>query len=139
MVSVGRSKVLVVKLAQPDGAKYELDFDQLSDGQRALIVLYTALHVVTPHLSLLCLDEPDNFVSIRELQPFLVELTRLVEDEGLQALLISHSAEVIDFIGPEGAILLERPEGAPPRVGTLSADRSLRLSEMMARGWHVAG
>lgn len=136
--SVGRGKVLVVKQNQPGGPGYEIDFDALSDGQKVLIALYLILHGVAPRATALCLDEPDNFVSIREIQPFLVDLARIGEGTGLQALLISHSAEVIDFIGAEDAILLDRPGGAPPRVGALSPDKSLRLSQQMARGWHVA-
>jgi predicted ATPase len=127
-----------VKFNQPAGPAYEIDFNLLSDGQKVLIALYLILHCVSPLLTVLCLDEPDNFVSIREIQPFLVDLARISDDTGVQALLISHSAEVIDFIGAEDVILLERPDGAPPRVGTLSPDKSLRLSEQMARGWHVA-
>jgi predicted ATPase len=135
---VGRGMVLVVKVSRPGGPGYEVDFDALSDGQKVLIALYLILHGVAPHATVLCLDEPDNFVSIREIQPLLVDLARISEDTGLQTLLISHSAEVIDFIGAEDAILLEGPDGAPPSVGTLSPDKSLPLSELMARGWHVA-
>ena len=88
--------------------------------------------------SVLCLDEPDNFVSIREIQPFLIELSDVGYETGVQVLLISHSAEVIDYIGPEGALLLERPEGSQTRVGAVALTGTLRLSELMARGWHVA-
>jgi predicted ATPase len=136
--TVGRAKVLVVKFSYPGGAPYELDFDSLSDGQKVLIALYMILHGVAPRPTVLGLDEPDNFVSIREIQPFLVELTRLSGNTGLQALLISHSAEVIDFIGASDAILLERPDGAHTRVASIVSDPSLRLSELMARGWHAA-
>jgi len=133
----GRSRVLVVKWRHPDGGTYELDFDVLSDGQKALITLYIVLHGIAPHASLLCLDEPDNFVSIREIQPFLVELNTISEDTGLQPLIISHTSEVIDYLGAERAILFERPDGAPTRVGQLVTKSPLRLSQLMARGWHV--
>jgi predicted ATPase len=118
--AVGRGKVLVVKLNRPGGPGYEVDFDALSDGQKVLVALYIIVHGVAPRATVLCLDEPDNFVSIREIQPFLVDLTRISEDTGLQTLLISHSAEVIDFIGAEDAILLEGPDGAPPRRHALA-------------------
>lgn len=136
--TVGRAKVLVVKFQHPGGTSYELDFEALSDGQKVLVALYMILHGVTRQLSVLCLDEPDNFVSIREIQPFLVELANIGDDTGLQTLLISHSSEVIDYLGADAAVLLERPDGAPTRVGSLSVDGSLPLSELMARGWHVA-
>jgi predicted ATPase len=136
--SAGRAKVLVARFQYPNGSPYDLDFDALSDGQKVLIVLYVVLHANASRIPVLCLDEPDNFVSIREIQPFLVELEKISGDTGLQVLLISHSAEVIDFIGAEDAILLERPDGAFTRVGSFSPDKSLPLSELMARGWHIA-
>jgi ABC-type glutathione transport system ATPase component len=109
----------------------------LSDGQKVLIALYLLLYCTAPHASLLCLDEPDNFVSIREIQPFLAELITISEDTGLQPLIISHTSEVIDYLGADHAILLERPDGASTRIGQLVSKSPLRLSELMARGWHV--
>ena len=58
------SKLLVAKLfAEPGKPDYVVRFDELSDGQRALIVLY---HLVTTfdlrHRSVF-IDEPDNYVS----------------------------------------------------------------------------
>jgi energy-coupling factor transporter ATP-binding protein EcfA2 len=137
MQASGRAKVLVATFRYPGGAAFDLDFDALSDGQKTLVVLYVVLHVRGPVRSVFCLDEPDNFVSIREIQPFLTKLADTSDETGLQVLLISHSAEVIDYIGPSGAILLERPEGGHTRVGTLATNGALRLSEMMARGWHA--
>ncbi len=134
----GRSRVLVVKWRYPGREPYELDFDLLSDGQKVLIALYVVLFGIARRATVLCLDEPDNFVSIREIQPLLVELSNISDDTGLQPLIISHSSEVIDYIGAKRAILLERPDGAPTRVGALSTSSPLRLSELMARGWHGA-
>ncbi len=111
----------------------------LSDGQKALLVLYVLLHGVGRHLPVLCLDEPDNFVSIREIQPFLTELDDLSDETGLQVLLISHSPEVIDYVGASGAILLERPDGGHTRVRSIEVKGALRLSELMARGWLPGG
>ena len=70
-VAAGRAKVLVASFQVPGGRSYELDFEELSDGQRALIVLYTLLHVALPEATVFCLDEPDNFLSIQEVQPWL--------------------------------------------------------------------
>jgi energy-coupling factor transporter ATP-binding protein EcfA2 len=137
--SAGRAKVLVATFRYPSGSSYDLDFDALSDGQKALIVHYTVLHGPASRIPVLCLDEPDNFVSIREIQPFLTELSDLSDETGLQVLLISHSPEVIDYIGASGAILLERPDGGHTRVRSIEAPGPLRLSELMARGWLPGG
>lgn len=139
MQSSGRAKVLVATFHYPGGSIYDIDFDALSDGQKTLIVLYVVLCDVTRALPVLCLDEPDNFVSIREIQPFLTELSDISDETGLQVIIISHSPEVIDYVGPEGAILLERPDGGHTRVGALPTGGGLRLSELMARGWLPGG
>lgn len=110
--TAGRAKVLVAKFSYPGGKTYDLDFDQLSDGQKVLIVLYVLLHSIARHATVLCLDEPDNFVSIREIQPFLVELANVSDETGAQVMLISHSSEIIDYIGAPEAILFERPDRA---------------------------
>ncbi len=137
--AAGRMRVLVARFA-PQGAKkpVDVDFDVLSDGQRALIILYVVLHAVRDTAKLLCLDEPDNYVSIREIQPFLIELANVADDQGIQTLIVSHSSEVIDFLGAGSALLLERPDGGQTRVGTISLGPGLKLSEQMARGWHAA-
>jgi ABC-type multidrug transport system ATPase subunit len=136
--SAGRAKVLVATFNYPGGNTYDIDFDALSDGQKTLIVLYVVL-CGKHNMTALCLDEPDNFVSIREIQPFLTELSDISDETGLQVIIISHSPEVIDYLGPEGAILLERPEGGHTRIGTLPTGGALRLSELMARGWLSGG
>lgn len=136
--TAGRARVLVARFEAPGKKTHDVDFDRLSDGQRALIILYVVLHAIKRDTGLLCLDEPDNFVAIREIQPFLVELTKMCEDTDKQALLVSHSAEVVDFFSPSEAILLERPDGGATRVGDLRAGAGLKLSELLARGWHGA-
>src|SRR5271157_3507976 len=50
-------------------------FNELSDGQRCLIALYTILHFVVAQGGAVVLDEPENFVSLREIQPWLMALS----------------------------------------------------------------
>src|ERR1035438_8231016 len=47
-------------------------FNELSEGQRCLICLYAILHFVLAKGHTAILDEPDNFVSLREIQPWLM-------------------------------------------------------------------
>jgi predicted ATPase len=109
-------------------------FDELSEGQRALVVLYALLHAI-PDQATLCIDEPEEFLSPREVQPWL---NRLMEktDEGGQAILISHNPGLIDLLAPSNGIFLAREQGGPVQVQTRSHDESgLPVSELMARGW----
>lgn len=120
---------------EPDStATDEYAFEELSDGQRALVGLYTLLHVLSDSEATLCLDEPDNFVALREIQPFLLELR---EREKIQALLISHHPEVINQLAPYAGLVFERVVGGPVRVSPFQAPAGAALpaAEYVARGW----
>jgi len=119
-------------------ATYDLPFDELSEGQRALVLLYAILR--TQSGGVVCFDEPDNFVALPEIQPWLVELSSAVETSNGQVFVISHHPEVIDYLAASGAILFERLNGGPSRTRPLSVDRTLGLkaSEILARGWNDA-
>jgi predicted ATPase len=132
------SRILVVKLfAGENKAYYTVGFNELSDGQRALVVLYHLVTMFDLRDRVLCIDEPDNYVSLRELQPWLQTLSLTVEDEDAQAIIVSHNPEVIDYLAADSVWLFERDEGGPARVRPLPVDpdSGLRASEQLARGW----
>lgn len=135
------TKVLKVVLnagLNGEGTKYELSLKQISDGQRALIVLYTLLHYVKGSTSpLVGIDEPDNFVALQEIQPWVVSLCQAVEDHGSQALIISHHPELINFLAPQDAVVLSRPDGGPTRVKPFQTTpgSTLTPAEVISRGW----
>jgi predicted ATPase len=109
-------------------------FNELSEGQRALVVLYTLLHAV-PSDATLCIDEPEEFLSPREIHPWLNRLMEVTEAGG-QALLISHNPGLIDLLASSNGILLARPRGGPVQVQRVPRDESgLPISELLARGW----
>jgi ATPase subunit of ABC transporter with duplicated ATPase domains len=109
-------------------------FDELSEGQRALIGLYSLMYFAPAAGTTLCLDEPDNFVALREIQPFLLALR---ERENIQSLIISHHPEVINLLAPESGLMFERVAGGPARVEPFRAppDAALPPAELIARGW----
>ncbi|MGP0063841.1 MAG: AAA family ATPase [Isosphaeraceae bacterium] len=114
-----------------------LGLDQLSTGQRTLVSLYTMLHgAVGPDVTL-CIDEPDNYVALREIQPWLVALTDKVKDTGGQCLLISHHPELIDYLAADCGIRFFRENGGPVRVQPFewNEDDVIRPAEVVARGW----
>lgn len=114
-------------------------FDELSDGQRVLIILYTLLHGLADLGYALFLDEPENYVSLREIQPWMSALQDACGTTISQAAIISHHPEVIDYLGDSAAIWFERPENGPVRVSDQPPGRvdGLRLSETIARGWQT--
>ena len=99
--------------------KYSLDFDQLSDGQRQLITLYVLRHVVCLPGRLVIFDEPDNYVALREIQPWLTEIIDLaLSPEGPQVWLVSHHPEVLNQLAREYGHQLVRPNSGPVRIET---------------------
>lgn len=116
-------------------ANYDLVFDELSEGQRALVALYALLHASVNRDRILLFDEPDNFVSLPEIQPWLIRLSDRVAETSAQVFVISHNAETIDYLAAESALIVERPNAGPTRVRELEVDREtgLRASEFLAR------
>lgn len=123
-------------------------FYELSDGQRMLIVLYTLLHAVCADPDrkfTLCLDEPENFLALQEIQPWLAELYDRCDDGETQALLISHHPEFINYLiaSPIGCWFERKAEG-PVRIRNMKDmlrhvigkdSRGISVSEIITRGW----
>jgi predicted ATPase len=113
----------------------EFTLAELSEGQRVLAVLYAAVFGLLRRGSVLCFDEPDNFVSLPEIQPWLQTLRDALEEKGGQALIISHHPEVIDYLALDSIWRFERPSG-PVIARSLEVNGApdLKLSEIIARG-----
>jgi predicted ATPase len=123
------------------GPNYRLRFDEMSDGQRALVVLYALLHLRQADAGVvLFLDEPDNFLTLAEIQPWLLELVALCDNTASQAVVCSHHPELIDYLGPDRGVLFVRESStavsARPLEATAAND-GLKLSEQLARGWYA--
>jgi hypothetical protein len=121
----------------PGPHQFNLPLNQVSTGQRCLIALFTLLHcAVRPDMTL-CVDEPDNFVALREIQPWLEELCDRVEQEKSQCLLISHHPEFIDRLAVRHGALFTRTGQGPVRIKPFewSEGDAVRPSEIVARGW----
>jgi len=78
-----------------------LFFSQLSDGEKILVALYMLRSALaTGAVRTALVDEPDNFVGLPELQPWLVSVIELLDDSN-QAILISHNAEILGNAGED--------------------------------------
>jgi ATPase subunit of ABC transporter with duplicated ATPase domains len=115
--------------------KAEYGLGELSEGQRVHLVLYAAVFGHLRRGSLLCFDEPDNFVSLPEIQPWLQTLRDVIEEQQGQALVISHNPEVIDYLALDSILRFERPSGPViVRPLEIKEESDLRLSDLIARG-----
>lgn len=118
------------------GSEREFDFMDLSDGQRQLIVLYTLLEALRAGVfSALFIDEPDNFISLREIQPWLSHLDDTCDKDRIQAILISHHPEIINQLARGGELWFSRPEAHHVVAKPMPIIASLPPAEIVARGW----
>ena len=117
--------------------RYTLTFDQLSDGQRNLVALYAILRAGLQSESTICIDEPDNFVALREVQPWVVALRVRVDDLKSQCLLFSHLPELLNYLAANHGVVFQRDGGGLTRIKRFeSSDETLITpAEFVARGW----
>jgi AAA15 family ATPase/GTPase len=130
-------RLLTAEFASGDGNTHKFLFNELSDGQRCLICLYTILHFVLAKGNTVVLDEPDNFISLREIQPWLTAATDVVESGQGQILVISHHPEAINQWAPKNGVQFIREEAGTVHVQEFRGDPNSGLppSELVARGW----
>ena len=121
-----------------EAGRYELRFDEISDGQRASIALYALIGLAAGQGYTLFLDEPENYLALPEIQPWLIELADRCGDSVPQAVLCSHHPELIDYLGGARGLMLRRENSGPTRVRDMAGiqiEGGLALSELVARGW----
>lgn len=119
----------------PSGADFQMPLDELSDGQRVLIALYVILYTQVERGRTVAFDEPDNYVSLDEIQPFLMEaLDRVQSSRGAQVFILSHHPEIINQLAPEDGHVLFREHGGPTRIQRFSASEAMPAAEIVARG-----
>jgi predicted ATPase len=114
----------------------EFRFDELSDGQRVLIALYTLAFAAGDETTL-CLDHPENHLALPEIQPWLLRLADATEEGRCQAIIATHHPDIINLLAAHSGYWLERPSGGPTRVRKIGEQdpSGLPLSELIARGW----
>ncbi len=133
----GRTRELVARMRLPGGDPegFELDFQLLSDGQRALVILYALILDANSGGGVLFFDEPENYVGLSEIQPWLARLDDTLSESG-QLFLISHHPRVIDSLAAEHPFLFKTSPEGPSMVQRAIFDREsgLKASEQVARG-----
>jgi energy-coupling factor transporter ATP-binding protein EcfA2 len=138
LVDVGlNAKALQLRFdSGPGGRPTLLSMEQLSDGERGLIGLYMVRAAVEIGVApTVLLDEPDNFVGLPELQPWVLSMREQLDEEH-QLILISHHPEILSNSGEaNGRYLWRDNHTSPTRVGGLKLPEGMTAGEAIARGW----
>jgi predicted ATPase len=121
---------------EQDGGSTQYGFEELSDGERTLIALHVILQAVAGAGKTLILDEPDNYLALREIQPWLAELVdKTLRTGGPQVILISHHPDALNFLAPEKGYRMFRERGGPTRIERFAPAAGLDAAGTVARGW----
>jgi len=129
-----RTGWLRATFSSPSGADFQMPLDELSDGQRVLIALYVILYTQVEQGRTVAFDEPDNYVSLDEIQPFLMEaVDRVQSSHGAQIFIISHHPEFINQLAPDDGYVMFREKGGPTRIQRFAASEAIPAAEIVAR------
>lgn len=122
-----------------EGADYELAADELSDGQRALVLLYGILvgAIAGGKAHVFFVDEPETNLAPHEMQPWLAQAMNALQERGGQLIVSSHHPAIIDTLAAEQTLCLARPGGGRTEVReiTLETTGGARVSDWLARPW----
>lgn len=109
---------------------------ELSEGQRYLIALYMILNFLIVRGDTVFIDEPDNFIALREIQPWLLAAEEAVDDHNGQLILVSHHPETLNQWAKTYGLRFYREQNGQVRADKFSPDeKSLQPSEVISRGW----
>ncbi|MDM8550504.1 AAA family ATPase [Desulfobacterales bacterium HSG2] len=137
--TAGRAKIFSAGFRNLHGSINLFKLNDLSDGQRALIALYTLLYCLPEEECSLCIDEPENFLALPEIQPWLDILDHQTQNGQAQAILISHHPKIINFLANDAGFWIDREGiGGPARIRRIRSDEQeigLPISELVERGW----
>jgi hypothetical protein len=136
-LQVVKSSILQAQFHGPNGAPpYAVDFGDLSEGQRSLCALWVLRHAAVQAPRTAVFDEIDNYVALRELQPWLSEvIDTALDDDGPQVWFISHHPELLDQLAKDHGVRFFRDGGGPTRIEPFRGAAGLTASEVIARGW----
>ncbi len=138
-VEAGEQRRLLLNFSGDVNKSIDYRFNELSDGQRVLIALYTLIYYAQSEDYTLCIDEPENFIALPEIQPWLMLLRDFCEDDKLQCLLISHHPELIDRLAVYMGYWFDCESNRPIWVKRITEEEKIEggvsISELVARGW----
>mgnify|MGYP003946040993 CR=1 FL=1 len=102
-----------------------------------MIALYVLTHCALVRDATVVIDEPDNFIALAEIQPWLLKTLDRVDQMRAQVILVSHHPELLDQLASQGGVIFDRTDGGPTRTLPFAppVDSGLSPGEIVARGW----
>jgi predicted ATPase len=95
----------------------------LSDGQRLLIALFGMLRFGLRRAGFIALDECENYVAPREIQPWFQAVVDAAAEGKQQLLVVSHHPDSINYLAADAVWRLWRDrQGGHTRIARLEPD-----------------
>lgn len=119
-----------------DRTSITIPFEELSDGEKCFMICALVLAANEAYGPLFCFwDEPDNYLAIDEVGPFVIALRKAFQKEG-QFITTSHNSEAIRRFSPENSILLYRKSHLEPTMARRIEDVQIAgdLIDALIRG-----
>jgi predicted ATPase len=102
---------------------HELGWRMLSDGQRLLIALFGMLRFGLRRAGFIALDECENYVAPREIQPWFQAVVDAAAEGKQQLLVVSHHPDSINYLAADAVWRLWRDrQGGHTRIARLEPD-----------------
>ncbi|MGH9825661.1 MAG: AAA family ATPase, partial [Blastocatellia bacterium] len=99
-----------------NGASLEVDFEDISDGEKIFMICSVVLAASEAYGPLLCFwDEPDNYLALDEVGHFVMALRKAFKSGG-QFIATSHNPEAIRGFSDENTLYLQRKNHFEPTV-----------------------
>ena len=120
----------------------QLNLSQISDGERKQLALYLLLYAYIEKGMTVLIDEPENYLDLREVQPWCAELDDICNgsENGGQCIIASHHPETIDYFANNYAIWLSRLNSGESIIKenpfySEGEEVFMRYSELIAKGY----
>ena len=119
-----------------NGARsHDIVFGELSQGQIQLVILYALARLELSKGRTFLLDEPDNFLAPREIQPLLMYLSDIAHETNAQVIVTSHHPYVADYLASRQCLVFERSNGAATTVRAMTLSKEQHEEGMKASEW----
>lgn len=131
----GDVRILSASFTRPSKATYRLN--ELSEGQKVLIALYTLIYCSPDENFTLCIDEPENFLALPEIQPWWSKVMDYCLENQAQAMLISHHPSLINYLASNSGYWFERRDNEAVRVRRIAdtVEEGLSVAKLIELGW----